>query len=265
MFRDVSLILGRVKEPATRALSISNGLLSGKGLAGDNEERSLMVTLAKRLSDMCSVNVGHEMRFEIALGVCLQRLSDHDGAQIRSADPNVDDSVDSLPGVSLPLAAPNGVGELFYVIEDAADFVYASFGDVEVVKVAQSDVQDGAVLRGVDVLAREHLIAVLFHFGFADQSEKFVKDRLRDEVFGEIEEEGDIGTAGRRIFPGKLGKSLRILGEELLEHDLGMIGVIDALEVLPGRVFCCAVRACSPCSMRCTYLKPISHSLFRGM
>ena len=125
--------------------------------------------------------------------------------------------------------------------------------------------QDCAVLRGVDVLAREHLVAVLFHFGFADQSEKFVQDRLRDKVFGEIEEESDVGTTGRRIFPGKLGKSLRILGEQLLEHDLGVIGVIDALEVLPGRVFCCAVRAYSPWSMTCTYLKPSSHSLFRGV
>lgn len=238
MLRDVSFILGRGKEPATRALSVSNGLLSGEGFAGDNEERSLRVTLAKRLSDMCSVNVGHEMRFEIALGVRLERLSDHDGAQIRSADPNVDDGVDSLAGVPLPLAAPDSLGELFHVVKDAADFVCASFGDVEVVEVAQGDVQDGAVLGGVDVLAREHLVAVLFHFGFTNQSEKFVQDGLRDEVFREIEEEGDIGTAGRRIFPRKLGESLRILGEELLEHDLGVISVIDALEVLPGRVFC---------------------------
>jgi hypothetical protein len=45
------------------------------------------------------------------------------------------------------------------VLEDAVDLVNAALGDLEVAEVEQGDVQDGAVLRDVDVLAGEHRIA----------------------------------------------------------------------------------------------------------
>ena len=52
---------------------------------------------------MGSVHVTAEMHGEISLAVGLQGLADHDRSQVRSTDTNVDDGVDGLSGMSLPV------------------------------------------------------------------------------------------------------------------------------------------------------------------
>ena len=54
---------------------------------------------------MSTVDVGHEVGGEIALGVGLECLSDHHRSEIRATDTDVDDGVNGLSGVSLPCTA----------------------------------------------------------------------------------------------------------------------------------------------------------------
>lgn len=117
MLGDMSLVFGGLEEPVSSALGIGNCFLSSEGFAGDDEERGLGVTNPQSLSEMGSVDVRDEVGREVPLGVGLESLGNHDGAQVRTADTNVDDGVNGLPCVSLPNSVPNGLGELLDVLK----------------------------------------------------------------------------------------------------------------------------------------------------
>lgn len=104
---NVCLVFGGLEEPVPSTLSISDRLLSGEGLAGDDEERSLGFTNPESLREMGSVDVGDEMGREAPLGIGLESLSNHDGTQVGTADTDIDDGIDALSRVSLPSSAPN--------------------------------------------------------------------------------------------------------------------------------------------------------------
>ena len=61
--------------------------------------------------------------------------------------------------------------------------------DLEVVKVAERDVQHRAVFRGVDVLASEHLVADGLDIRFTVEVEEGRQDGLGDQVLGEVQQE----------------------------------------------------------------------------
>jgi hypothetical protein len=56
---------------------------------------------------------------------------------------------------------------------------------------AKRDVQDGAVLRDVDVLAREHRVTAFGHARFLSQLYQEGQGLVRDEVLGEVEVPAD--------------------------------------------------------------------------
>ena len=131
--------------------------------------------------------------------------------------------------------------------EDGGDLVGAGFGDGEVGGyVAEGDVEDCAVLGGVDVLAGEHFVADLFDLGFAGEGEEGGEDRLGDEVFGVVEEESGWGGAiWGCVFFGEGGEAGWVLCEEVFEDEVLVLGVVDLLEFLPRWVFCgIGVRGC---------------------
>jgi len=101
--------------------------------------------------------------------------------------------------------------------------------------VAESNVEDGAVLRGVNVLAGEHLVAEALDLGLAGKGEERREDLLVDEVLRVVEENGDIGL-GRLELERVLVEALGVGSEELLENELGSLGLVELLKLLPGLV-----------------------------
>ena len=70
-----------------------------------------------------------------------------------------------LAGVALPLAAADSVGEGRHLVEhgmDGGDDVFAVDDDRLALGRAQGDVQDGALLGDVDLLAAEHGVEARF-------------------------------------------------------------------------------------------------------
>jgi hypothetical protein len=89
------------------------------------------------------------------------------------------------------------------------------------------------------VLAGEHFVADLFDLGFAGEGEEGGEDGLGDEVFGVVEEESGWGGAiWGGVFFGEGGKAGWVLGEEVFEDEVLVLGVVDFLQFLPRRVFC---------------------------
>jgi len=117
MLGDVSLVFGGLEEPVSSTLGVGDCFLSSEGFAGDDEERSLGVTNPHSLSEMGSVDVRDEVGREVSLGVGLESLGNHDGAQVGTTDTDVDDGVNGLPRVSLPSSVPNGLRELLDMLK----------------------------------------------------------------------------------------------------------------------------------------------------
>lgn len=236
VLRNMCLVLRSLEEPITRALRVRNRLLSREGLARDDEERSLGIGLAQGLGEVRAIDVGHEVRLQIALRVGLERLRDHDGPEIRATDTNVDDSVDGLTGITLPLSTANRFRELLDVREDLPDLVDTSLLDLEVVEVAERDVQYRAILGSVNVLSSEHLVAVGLDLGLADEVKERREDLLVDQVLGEVEEERHRRSIWGFVLAAKLGEAFWVLREEILEDELFALAVVELLELLPGRI-----------------------------
>lgn len=133
VLRDVRLVPGAGEEPLPRALGVGDRLLGGERLARDDEQGTLRIAFTERLSDVRAINVGHEVRGEIALGVLLQRLGDHDGSQIRTTDTDVDESIDGLAGITLPLPIPDRLRELLDVGQHPADLIGTRLLDLEII------------------------------------------------------------------------------------------------------------------------------------
>ena len=102
MFRDVRLVLGVIEEPRAGGVGVGDGLLGGERLAGDDEQGAFGIAEAEGLREVGAVDVGDKVRGKIALGVRLEGLGDHHGAEIGSADADVDDGGDGFSGVARP-------------------------------------------------------------------------------------------------------------------------------------------------------------------
>ncbi|KAI3477404.1 hypothetical protein L1887_60923 [Cichorium endivia] len=230
---DVRLVLCVLEEPVASGGGVGDGLLSGEGLGGDDEEGGLGVADAEGLGHVGAVDVGDKVGVEVALGVGLERLGDHDGAEVGATDADVDDALDGLAGVTLVGAGADGLGELLHVLELGLDLVDAGLVDLEVAgDVAEGDVEDGAALGGVDVLAGEHGVDLLLDLRLLGEGEELVEHLIIDEVLGEVEEEASVGVA-RVPLSRVLVEALRVGLEGLAEVDLLALGLVELLQLLP--------------------------------
>lgn len=159
--------------------------------------------------------------------------------QVRATDTDVDDGVDLLAGVTLPLAAADLLGELLHVLQHGVDILddalaidlHGLVGDI-----AESNVVDGTVLGEVDGLALEHGITQLLDIGLLGQLDQERQGLLGQEVLGEIEEDVRVvDSVGEG--PAEPLEALRVLLKGLLEDDVASHGVVVLLELLPGGKF----------------------------
>ena len=147
------------ERPGARGEGVGHRLLRGEGLGGDEEERLVGAEVADGFGEVGAIDVGDEAEGEVALRVEPERLVGHDGAEVRAADADVDDVADGLAGVALPRAGADAVGERSHLVQhrvDAGDDVFSVDENALGFGRAQGDVQDGAVLGDVDLVAAEH-------------------------------------------------------------------------------------------------------------
>ena len=169
---DGLLVAELCQRPVARGVGVGHGLERGEGLGGDDEERLLGVEVLDGFGEVGAVDVGDEAEGQVALAVVLQRLVGHDRAEVGAADADVDDVADALAGVALPLAAADAVGEGGHLVEHRVhrgDDVFAVDDDRLALGSAQGDVQDGAVLGDVDLVAAEHRVDLLAQAGLLGQ------------------------------------------------------------------------------------------------
>ena len=128
-------------------------------LRRDDEERLGGIEITNRLGEVGAINVGDEPESHGPIAVVFQRFVGHDRSEVGAADADVDDIPNAFAGVPLPLPAPDAVGEIRHPVEHGVDLghhVLAVDDDRCVLGCAQGDVQDGSVLRDVDLVSAEH-------------------------------------------------------------------------------------------------------------
>ena len=83
----------------------------------DDEQRCLGIECLQRLGDVGAVDIRDEMSIQTLLRVGLERLGNHDGAEIGAANADVNEIGDRLAGVAGPGAGADLVGKLLHVVE----------------------------------------------------------------------------------------------------------------------------------------------------
>jgi hypothetical protein len=198
------------EQPPACALGVRHRLQRREGLRGGDEERFRRVEIAGRLHEIGPVDVRYEAEGQRAIAVVPERLVGHHGAEVGAADADVDDVPDPLAGVPLPVAAAHPVREVRHGVEDGMDLghdVLAVHHDRCGSWSAQGDVQDGPILRQVDLVAPEHRVDALAQAAFLGQATEQREGIVRDAVLGVIEIDAD-------RLRGQALDARRVVGEE---------------------------------------------------
>ena len=154
----------RSQQPLARCQSVGHGLERREGFRRNDKQRLRRIEVVRRLDEIGPVDVRYEPERHRALAVVLQRLVRHDRAEIGAADADIDDVSDALARMALPLAAAHAVGERAHPIENGMDLrhnVLAVDDDRGVARRPERDMQHGAPLRDVDLVAAEHRVDAL--------------------------------------------------------------------------------------------------------
>ena len=175
--------------PCTRGARVGHGLLRGERLAGDDEERLRGIEVRGLPGEVAWIDVGDEAEHEARRGEVAQRVVGHGGAEVAASDPDVHDVADGLAGVALPLAGADAVGERGHAVEHLMHLrhhVDAVGADHRPTRGAERDMEDGAVLGDVDVLAREHPGAAGGEGGLAQERQQVAHDGRVHALLAEI-------------------------------------------------------------------------------
>ena len=223
VFRHRRFVSELRKRPLARGRRVPDRLQRRERLRRDDEQRLLRIEVARRLDDVGAVDVGDEAERQVALRVVAEGLVRHDRAEVRAADADVDHVADPLAGVSRPLPAADAVGERRHAVEDLVhlrDDVLAVHLDVRPLRRAERDMQHGAVLRDVDVLAGEHRVAPLGNSALLGELEQEPERLVGDPVLRVVEV--DALGLGRQALPAR-GVSFEEVAKMGASHFLGVL------------------------------------------
>ncbi len=199
------------QQPVPCRPCVGQRLERGERLAGDDEQRLGGVEVDDRLADVCAVDVGDEPEAQRAVGVVPQRLGRHGGAQVGTADADVDDVPDPAAGEPQPFAAPDPHRERGHAVQhlvDAGYHVVAVHLDDRIGGGSQRRVEDGPVLGHVDPFAGEHGLPSRLHACGSREREQ-QRDRLAGDPVLRVVEVQARALGGQALCPA------RILGEEI--------------------------------------------------
>ena len=167
------------------------------------------------------------MHLEAGLAIGLQSFGRHDGAEVRAADADVHHIGDGFPRVTLPGAAADRVAELAHLLQHAVHLghhVLAVDLDGPVRTIAQSDVEDGAILGDVDPVAGHQPLRPPLEIRLRGQIDEQAHGLRGDAVLGVVEKDvletkGELReTIGvvREHLAHEPGRHLLVMGEKSL-------------------------------------------------
>ncbi|OEI67192.1 hypothetical protein Cus16_3201 [Curtobacterium sp. ER1/6] len=199
-------------QPLACQARVRQGLEGAEGLRRDDEERGLGVEVGGLLVDVRGVDVRDEARLEPGLHVGLEGLVDHDRAEVRATDADVDDGLDALARDTRPLTGADLLGEGVDLVERGVHVgvdVLAVDDErrLDALGTTERGVQHGAVLGDVDVLTGEHRLEALGDTGVLRDLEQRGEDVVVDEALRQVHgqvgglERVALGTAGVAVEP----------------------------------------------------------------
>ena len=227
--RDEVLGDGRVvaaeagQQPVARGPRVGEGLERAERLRAHDEEGLLGIEPAHRLPEVVAVDVAHEPELEVALREGAQRVVGHGRAEVGAADADVHDVADALPVCPVHAPGAHAVGEVGHPAEDGVhvgDDVDAVDLDARPFGSAQRDVEHGAVLGDVDVLAREHRVDAIAQPGPLGEREQQRHRLVGDQVLRVVDVEAV-------DFEGQAVASVGVAGEQVAQvhgADIGGVG-----------------------------------------
>ena len=122
----------------------------------------------------------------------LQRFIRHDWAEIGPADADIDDVADAFAGLAFPAPCADAVGKIGHSVENGVhigDYVTAVVEDSAAAGRAQRDMEDGAVLRDIDLVAAEHGVDLIAQCRLASEPQQERQRLVSNPVFGIVEVE----------------------------------------------------------------------------
>jgi hypothetical protein len=133
-------------------------------------------------------------------------------ARIPSPSPDVDDVPDGLARVAFPGTAADAIGKVGHFVEhgmDLGDHILPVDDDGCPLRRPQRHVQDGAILRDIDLLPPEHGVDSISQAGFLGQLQKKREGFVGDTILRIVEIQADGFAVMRSPRLGSSVKSFR--------------------------------------------------------
>ena len=162
-----------------------------------------------------------------------ERFIGHDGAQVGSADTDVDDIFNPLTAMTLPRTTANLLSEARHFIEhfmDSGNDVFAINNNLFALRCTQRNVEYGAVLGDVDLLAGKHRLNAGLESGFFGELKQQLERLISQAILGVIEE--DAAELCREPITTR-----RVPGEQVFQGHVLHLAVVGG-ECLPGGTLC---------------------------
>src|SRR6185312_7307718 len=126
-----------------------------------NEEGFSRIEVPDGFDEIGAIHVGNESERQSTFAVMFQCFVGHHRSEVGSTNPNVDDVANALPGVPLPLTAPEAIGEVCHFVQHSVDLRYNLLAlnyDGCSLGSAQRYVEHRPLLGYVDLLPSKHRI-----------------------------------------------------------------------------------------------------------
>ena len=225
------LFTQRRGDPLARGVRVGHRLQRGERFRANDDERRTGIECPRQVSELGAVDIRHAMHPDPRHCMVPKRPQRHDDAEVRSADPDVDDI-----GKALPPAAANAA--LVYRVDERAEPVQLgldlprhrdTIGPESVrSSAAQRDMQRRPPLGLVDRLAGIHCRARGFHAGFPRQPQQQLPRARRQEIPRIVEQQ--VARAHRKPFESPV-----VPGEQPGQRHLRDLFTMMGLERPPRR------------------------------
>src|SRR5215471_12635724 len=210
-------------------MGVGHGFECGECLRRNDKQGLGGIEVADGFDHVSSVDVGNKPECHGAVAIVLERLVRHNRSKVGTSNPDIDDISDRFPGVALPGAAPDAIGEVGHFVEDSMDLgndVLAIYDDGSAAGCAQGDVEYGSIFGDVDLFTAEHRVDARSQLSLLSEANQQVECFGGNPILGIVH----INACG---IQGHALTALRVVPEEIAK-----VEVADSLMVsrkgLPG-------------------------------
>ncbi len=220
----------RGDQPAPGGGGIGQRLQCRKRLGGNDEQRGGRIESVEFGEQIGRVDIRDEAGADPGIGIMPQCAMHHIRAEIRTADADIHHGLEAFAGSAPPRTRAHRVGEFTHPPQHLAHLgarVRAIHDDRLALGQAQRDMFDGAVLRGVDVIAAQHRVAVLGDPGLVRQFDQQMQGFPVDTVLAVV----DVQVAH---LDDQVAATVGILGEEFTQMSTGD-GTVVLVQFPPSR------------------------------